>query len=79
MLYHCIVKCGHVGTGHFVEKSVYVHAKSVMHAFTLAKGLRGVKKGHLYRNGSSVLAVCKVRPTLLLSRRALKQRVLQEA
>ncbi|MBI1785355.1 hypothetical protein HYR69_09450 [Candidatus Sumerlaeota bacterium] len=59
LLYRCLVKNGHAGSGRYFERSVLVRAKSTVDALNKAKRLRGVKKGHLMRNGGSVLQVEK--------------------
>ena len=58
--YRCIVKCGHVGSGKYTERAIYVKASTVTDAMTIAKHRRGVKKGNLFRTGSSVLAVERI-------------------
>ena len=57
VLYRCIVKNGHAGSGQHVERTIMVRAKSVLDAMNKAKRTPGVKKGHLMRNGGSVLRV----------------------
>jgi hypothetical protein len=57
--YRCIVKCGHVGSGKYTERAVYVRARNATEAFNKAKHQGGVKKGCLFRNGASVLTVDK--------------------
>lgn len=57
MLYRCVVKNGHAGTGQYTERSVFIRAKSILDAMSKAKHLRGVKKGRLMRSGASVLSV----------------------
>ena len=56
-LYKCIVKFGHIGSGKYVEKALFVRARSITEAMNKAKGMGGVKKGNLKRNGGSILAV----------------------
>ncbi|MBN1516184.1 hypothetical protein JXA32_06410 [Candidatus Sumerlaeota bacterium] len=56
-LYKCIVKVGHVGSGKYVERPVFVWARDAMEAMQKAKSLGGVKKGRQKRTGSSVLEV----------------------
>ena len=56
-IYHCLVKGGHVGSGRFVERKLVIRAKSILEAMQIAKGFGGVKKGHCYKNGTSVLQV----------------------
>ena len=56
-VYRCLVKGGHVGSGKYVEKYVYIRARNVIEAMDLAKKSRGVKKGHFLKNGASVLSV----------------------
>jgi hypothetical protein len=58
--YRCIVKFGHVGSGRYAERAIYVRAPSVIRAMLLAKRRRGVKKGIQCRTGASVLAVERV-------------------
>jgi len=58
--YRCIVKFGHVGSGRFAERAIYVKAPSVPAAMTIAKARPGVKKGTHYRSGASVLTVVRV-------------------
>ncbi|NUP89865.1 MAG: hypothetical protein HUU25_08610 [Candidatus Sumerlaeia bacterium] len=58
--YRCIVKFGHVGSGKFAERAIYVKAPNVPAAMTIAKGRRGVKKGTHFRSGASVLTVIRV-------------------
>ena len=48
-LYRCLVKGGHVGSGKYVEKYVYIRARNVIEAMGRAKRARGVKKGHFLR------------------------------
>ena len=57
MIYKCIVKFGHRGSGKYLERSLYVKAHNVTEAMSKAKGMRGVKKGNLKRTGASILAV----------------------
>lgn len=57
LLYRCIVKNGHVGSGRHVERTIVVRANSVLEAMNKAKRTPGVKKGRLMRNGGSVLSV----------------------
>lgn len=57
MLFRCIVKNGHAGSGQYIERSVMVRASSAVDAMDKAKRLRGVKKGRLMRNAASVLSV----------------------
>jgi hypothetical protein len=54
-----LVKCGHVGSGKYAEKAIYIRAKNATEAFQKAKHHSGVKKGCLFRNGASVLTVDK--------------------
>lgn len=56
-LYRCVVKYGHVGSGKYLERKIYVHAKNTTEALTKVKHFRGVKKGNLLKNGASVLAI----------------------
>ena len=56
-LYRCLVKGGHVGSGKYVERFVYIRASNVIEAMSLAKRTKGVKKGHFLRNGASVLSI----------------------
>jgi hypothetical protein len=58
--YRCIVKFGHVGSGRYAERAIYVKAPTAPDAMVIAKGHRGVKKGNQYRSGASVLAVERV-------------------
>ncbi len=60
MLYRCIVKNGHVGSGNHVERSIWVRASSALDALVKAKKVRGVKKGRMQRTAGSVLSVEKV-------------------
>jgi len=69
MLYRCIVKNGHCGSGRYTERSVLVRAKSTVDAMRKAKYLRGVKKGRLLRTGGSVLSVERVVNTSLAATR----------
>jgi hypothetical protein len=55
--YRCLVKGGHVGSGKYLERYIYIQARSVIEALELAKRARGVKKGHFLRNGASVLSI----------------------
>lgn len=57
MLYRCLVKNGHAGSGRYTERAVMVRARSVLDAMDKAKRLRGVKKGRQYRSGASVISV----------------------
>ena len=57
MLYRCIVKNGHVGSGQYQERSILIRARSPVEALTKVKRFRGVKKGRLLRNAGSVLSV----------------------
>jgi len=57
MLYRCLVKNGHCGSGRYTERSVFVRAKSTAEAMHKAKRYKGVKKGRFLRSGASVLAV----------------------
>ena len=56
-VYKCIVKYGHIGSGKYIEKALFVRARSVTEAMSKAKSMRGVKKGNLKRTGGSILAV----------------------
>ena len=58
--YRCIVKCGHVGSGKYAERAIYVKAPTATDAMFIAKGRRGVKKGNQFRSGASVLTVVRV-------------------
>jgi hypothetical protein len=60
LLFRCLVKYGHNGSGRYVERAVLVRARDATHAFLKAKRLRGVKKGYQMRSGASVLAVTRV-------------------
>lgn len=60
MLYRCVVKNGHAGSGQYTERSILVRAKSTVEALTKAKRFRGVKKGKLMKSGASVLSVERV-------------------
>ncbi len=56
-LYRCLVKCGHVGSGKYVERKIYVRAKTTTDALNKVKHYKGVKKGNLLKNGASVLTI----------------------
>ena len=56
-LYRCLVKGGHVGSGKYIERYVYIRARNVIEAMGRAKHAKGVKKGHFLRNGASVLSI----------------------
>lgn len=58
--YRCIVKMGHLGSGKSSDKAIYVKASSVIEAMRLAKSRGGVKKGHHFKSGASVLNVVRV-------------------
>lgn len=58
-LYKCIVKFGHAGSGKYVAKPIYIRAHNIAEALDRVKRFRGVKKGSLLRNGSSVLQIYK--------------------
>ena len=60
VLFRCVVKNGHAGSGRHTERSVYVRAKSAVDAMMKAKRMGGVKKGRLMRSGGSVLSVERV-------------------
>ncbi|MCD6385013.1 hypothetical protein J7M23_04470 [Candidatus Sumerlaeota bacterium] len=55
--YKCIVKYGHIGSGKYIEKALYVRANNIIEAMAKAKLMRGVKKGNLKKTGGSILAV----------------------
>lgn len=55
--YRCLVKGGHVGSGKYIERYVYVQARNVIEALAMAKRAGGVKKGHFLRSGASVLSI----------------------
>ncbi len=57
MLYRCIVKNGHQGSGRHVEKSILVRAETALEAMAKVKRFSGVKKGRLLRSGASVLSI----------------------
>lgn len=57
MLYRCLVKNGHCGSGRHTERSVLVRARSTVEAMQKAKRMPGVKKGRQMRSGTSVLSV----------------------
>lgn len=57
IIYRCLVKNGHCGSGKYLERSVLVRAKSTVDAMRKAKRLGGVKKGRFLRTGGSVLSV----------------------
>ena len=57
LLYRCLVKNGHCGSGRYRERSVFVRANSTVEALEKAKRLSGVKKGQHLRSGRSVLSV----------------------
>jgi hypothetical protein len=57
MLYRCLVKNGHAGSGQYTERSIFVRARSILDAMNKAKRLRGVKKGRNYRSGASILSI----------------------
>ncbi len=56
-IYHCLVKGGHVGSGRFIERRLLIRANNILEAMQKAKGFGGVKKGHCYKNGTSILHV----------------------
>ncbi|MBN1475510.1 hypothetical protein JXA47_02035 [Candidatus Sumerlaeota bacterium] len=58
--YRCIVKFGHVGSGKYAERAIYVRARDATSAMMIAKNRRGVKKGRHLRSGASVLTVVRV-------------------
>ena len=55
--YRCLVKGGHVGSGKYCERYIYIRANDVLEAMKIAKYAGGVKKGHFLQNGGSVLSV----------------------
>lgn len=57
MLYRCLVKQGHCGSGRYIERAILVNAKTTLEALDKAKRVGGVKKGRLLRTGASVLSV----------------------
>ena len=57
MTYQAVVKQGHTGAGKYLEKIVFIKAKDILEAMDIAKGLGGVKKGHLYNTGASVIDI----------------------
>lgn len=61
MLYRCVVKNGHAGTGRYTERSILVRARSVLEAMDKAKRRGGVKKGHLFQSGGSILSIERAR------------------
>jgi hypothetical protein len=61
LLFDCIVKMGHQGAGRSLERHIRVRADNALEAMRRAKGLPGVKKGHLQMSGGSVLSVSLVR------------------
>jgi len=56
-LYRCTVKYGHAGSGNYVEREVFVRARSITEAMRKAKYHPGVKKGHNCKTAASVLQV----------------------
>lgn len=58
-IFRCLVKCGHVGSGKYYERMVYVRARNTTDALNKVKHYRGVKKGNLLRSGASVLTIEK--------------------
>lgn len=59
ILFRCTVKFGHVGSGRFVERYLWVRARNASEALNKAKRFPGVKKGQHYRSGRSVLEVVR--------------------
>ncbi len=59
-VYKCVVKYGHAGSGKYVEKSVFVKARSILDALNKAKHRKGVKKGNALKNGTSILAITEI-------------------
>lgn len=55
--FECIVKYGHFGAGHDLERAVRVRAFNIVDAMRRAKRLPGVKKGRLGSSGASVTRV----------------------
>lgn len=56
-LYKCVVKYGHNGSGKYLERALYIKARNIIEAMSLAKTHRGVKKGNLQRTGASILYI----------------------
>ncbi len=56
-VYRCLVKGGHVGSGKYYERMIYIQANNILEAMNLAKVAGGVKKGHFLRNGGAILTV----------------------
>lgn len=57
ILFRCLVKQGHCGSGHHTERAIYVRARTSYEAMQKAKRRPGVKKGRMLRSGASVLSV----------------------
>ena len=55
--YRCLVKTGHVGSGKYFERCIYIKAANMLEALRIAKHSGGVKKGHYLQSGASVLSV----------------------
>jgi len=58
--FKCILKYGHAGSGKFVERSVYIKARTILDALYKAKHKKGVKKGNALKNGTSILAITEI-------------------
>lgn len=58
--YDCLVKYGHLGAGHSLERMVRVRANSIVEAMRRAKRLPGVKKGRSAMGGASVTRISMV-------------------
>ena len=58
--FKCILKYGHAGSGQYVERSVYVKARTILDALYKAKHKKGVKKGNALKNGTSILAITEI-------------------
>ena len=60
MTYQCTVKTGHTGAGNHGEKIIFVIAKDIMEAMSIAMRKGGVKKGRSNFAGQSVLDIKRV-------------------
>ena len=58
--FECLLKYGHMGAGHDLEKAVRLRADSIIEAMRLAQRLPGVKKGKSSQGGAQVLRVAMV-------------------
>ena len=57
MTFECVVKKGHTGAGNFSEQRIYIHARDILEAMSIAKRKGGVKKGRSRNSGQSILSI----------------------